>query len=149
MLEKSGQHIMYRNQINFQDLTELQVLVVDDNADFRQLITLILEEYGIKVRTAVSANEAIEKIKKFTIDLLIIDIVMPKEDGFSLIRKIRTLMVPEKRSIPAIALTALDIDVGYLLARISGFQVYLNKPVDFTDLVETIAKLVNKCPSYR
>ncbi|GAA6617029.1 response regulator [Scytonema sp. NUACC26] len=148
MLYRSGKHDIHYNQISFQNLTGLQVLVIDDNADFRKLITLILEEYGITVMTVASANEAIETIKKFTVDLLIIDIVMPNEDGFSLIRKIRTLMIPKKRSIPAIALTALDIDAGDLLALVSGFQLYLNKPVNFTYLVEKIAQLVDKCASY-
>jgi CheY-like chemotaxis protein len=145
MLKNSEKHELYNHQKVFQNLTGLQVLVIDDNADFLNLMVLILEDYGVTVMTAASANEAIEAIKKFTIDLLIIDIVMPDEDGFSLIRKIRTFMIPEKRSIPAIALTALDLDARHNLALVSGFQTYLNKPVELTTLVEKIANLVSKC----
>ncbi|MUG98818.1 response regulator [Scytonema sp. UIC 10036] len=149
MLKNSENHEARARQRVFHNLTGLQVLVIDDNADFRYLMTLILEDYGVTVMTAASANQAIETIQKFTIDLLIIDVVMPNEDGFSLIRRIRTLMIPEKRSIPAIALTALDIDAGHILALVSGFHIYLNKPVEFTTLVENIAKLVNKCTCCR
>ncbi|NMG21340.1 response regulator [Brasilonema bromeliae] len=130
---------------NVKTLNNLRVLVVDDNIDTLILITVILEDYGAKVMTATSAREAFEVIRDFELDFLIIDIVMPQEDGYSLICKIRTLDNTQKKQIPAIALTAIDTDEARQLAFKSGFQNYLTKPFDNGELVIEIAKFLVNC----
>ncbi|WP_211178536.1 response regulator [Brasilonema octagenarum] len=133
------------NDINVKTLNNLRILVVDDNADTLFLITVILEDYGAKVMTATSASEAFEVIRDFELDFLIIDIVMPQEDGYSLIGKIRTLENTQKKAIPAIALTAVDTDEARQLAFKSGFQNYLTKPFDNRELVIEIANFLVNC----
>jgi DNA-binding response OmpR family regulator len=105
-------------------------------------MTVILEDYGIQVRTATSVSQALEVIRHFELDLLIIDIAMPEEDGYSLIRKIRVLEDTQKSEISAIALTALDTAEARQLAFKSGFQNYLTKPFDSSKLVAEIANLL-------
>jgi CheY-like chemotaxis protein len=131
---------------DFQSLDGIQVLVVDDNADSLFLTTCILESYGAQVTTATSASEALEAIKQFKFDIFIFDIAMPEIDGFSLMSKIREITLSEKRQIPAIALTALGSEEGWSLALTSGFQSYVNKPIEPTVLIEEITKLLR---SYR
>lgn len=133
------------DDINFKTLKNLRILVVDDNIDTLILITVILEDYGVKVMTATSASEAFEIIRDFELDFLIIDIVMPQEDGYSLICKIRRLENIHKKKIPAIALTAVDTDEARQLAFKSGFQNYLTKPFDNGELVIEIAKFLVNC----
>ncbi|NMG18210.1 response regulator [Brasilonema bromeliae] len=126
---------------DFQSLGGLRILVVDDDADTCILITFILESYGVQVMTAASALDALEVIGQFEPNLLISDIAMPEVDGYSLMRKVRTLS-PPLGGIPAIAVTAMDTQEGRDLALISGFQAYLAKPIEPDDLVIEIAKLI-------
>lgn len=127
---------------DFQPLEGLWVLVVDDDVDNCNLISFILESAGIEVMMAASAVEALEAIKQFEPNLLISDIAMPDVDGYSLIRRIRTLD-PPLGAIPAIALTAMDIQEGRDLAFMSGFEAYLMKPVEPAELIAEIMKLIN------
>jgi CheY-like chemotaxis protein len=128
---------------DFQSLDGIQVLVVDDNADSLFLTTCILESYGSRVITATSALQALETIKQFKFDIFIFDIAMPEMDGFSLISKIRKMTLSETQKIPAIALTALGSEEGCNLAVTSGFQSYVNKPVEPTLLIAEITKLLH------
>jgi CheY-like chemotaxis protein len=126
-----------------QTLDGLRIVVVDDDTDSLVLTTFILESYGVQIMTATSALEALEVIKQFTPDILIIDIAMPEVDGYSLIRRVRTLNPPQNE-IPAIAITAMDSEEGRDLALTSGFQSYLIKPIDPNELVTEIANLLIK-----
>ena len=124
-------------------LTGANVLVVDDDADAREVLRMILEEAGAKVTTASSARETREVFPKVHPNLLIADIGMPEEDGYSLIVSIRN---QEKAiaDVPAIALTAhtRPEDVEHALA--SGFQIHMAKPIDSSQLVDSIASLFNR-----
>ncbi|NJM69392.1 MAG: response regulator [Scytonema sp. RU_4_4] len=142
IVSKSFENQLPEDDTNVKTLNDLQILVVDDDADTLILITIILEDYGIQVKTATSASEALEVIRHFELDLLIIDIAMPEEDGYSLICKVRALENTQKRKMPAIALTALDTEEARQLAFKSGFQNYLIKPFDSSELVTQIAKLL-------
>ncbi len=125
----------------FQLLNGLWVLVVDDNADNLELVRLILEEYGMRVLTAASASEALNAIAKFFPDILISDIAMPGEDGYELMGKIRTLASSQEKFLPALALTACVGDEARSLALESGFQIYVPKPVEISELVAAVAQL--------
>jgi CheY-like chemotaxis protein/anti-sigma regulatory factor (Ser/Thr protein kinase) len=124
-------------------LTGSSLLVVDDDPDAREVLRMILEDAGAKVTTAASAQETREVLGQIHPDLLIADIGMPGEDGYSLILSIRN-QENAIADLPAIALTAhtRPEDVEHALA--SGFQIHLAKPVDSSHLVDSIASLVNR-----
>jgi CheY-like chemotaxis protein len=133
-------------------LEGLSVLAVDDNDDSLELIKIILDEYGIRVITATSANEALDAIAprlcipnaRFLPDIIVCDIAMPEQDGYWLIHQIRTLSPERGGLIPAIALTAFAIEEVSTRAIASGFQIYLSKPVDPSELVAAVAKLAER-----
>ncbi|MDM9381926.1 response regulator [Chlorogloeopsis sp. ULAP01] len=125
----------------FQSLDGLRILVVDDSADSCLLVSFILEGYGVKVMTAATAVEALEVIERFKPNLLISDIVMPGVDGYSFIRRVRSLNLTLGK-IPAIAVTAMCREQDRNLALSCGFQSYLSKPIDPTDLALEIVRLI-------
>ncbi|WP_035139953.1 response regulator [Fischerella sp. PCC 9605] len=135
-------HHLNSDRKDFQPLDGLQILVVDDDIDNCVLTSFLLEGYGVQVITAASALEALELIKQLEPHLLIVDIAMPEVDGYSLISKVRNFHEP-LRKIPAIAVTAIDAQEESGFALKYGFQAYLTKPVDPTDLVTEIVKLVH------
>ncbi|MEW6498590.1 MAG: response regulator [Cyanobacteriota bacterium] len=132
---------------NFYTLEGLRVLVVDDDVDSLELTCVILEQYGVEIAIAASASEAIEINTKFHPELLICDIGMPVMDGYSLIRKIRTLPPEQGGLIPAIAMTAYAGEQERTQALNAGFQRHISKPVDPNNLVAVVASLA-KCLSH-
>ncbi|ALF52867.1 chemotaxis protein CheY [Nostoc piscinale CENA21] len=131
---------------NNQSLDGLQILVVDDSDDSLILTTFILETYGMQVTTATSALEALKLIKNQRFDIFIFDIMMPKVDGYSLIRKARQMLLWQKRHTPAIALTSLTAEESYNIALLSGFQGYVPKPVEAGVLIAEITKVLGISP---
>lgn len=126
---------------NFASLDGLRVLVVDDNEDALLLTRIILEEYPIQVMTAASASEALTKFSLTQPDILICDIAMPNEDGYSLIGKIRNLASELGVQIPAIAFTASASDEDRNKSIQAGFQIHLVKPIEPNELVGVVARL--------
>ena len=127
-------------------LDGLQVLVVDDEADARELITAVLELHGIRVRAVATAAAALEALERFHPDVLISDIRMPYEDGYSLIRKVRELEAQKGWHIPAAALTAhLAEDSSKALS--AGFEAHLHKLAQPTELIEMVAQLAGRAKS--
>ncbi|MBD1944396.1 response regulator [Coleofasciculus sp. FACHB-712] len=124
-------------------LDGLQILVVDDEADARELLKSILEQYGAEAIAVASAEEAIGTIQKSKPDLLISDIGMPNEDGYSLIRRVRALEA-EKGQIPSVALTAYVRVDDQKAALSAGFQSHVAKPIDPTELIAVVASLVGR-----
>lgn len=125
-------------------LEGLRALVVDDNEDTLLLTSFILEEYAIQVNTATSASEALKKFAKTKPDILICDIAMPVEDGYSLIRKIRKQESEQRAQTPAIALTASARDEDQDLSIQAGFQIHLAKPIEPEELVKTVVSLTSR-----
>ena len=126
---------------DFSALNGLLVLVVDNNGDNLVLLRSLFEEYEVRVMTARSAAEAMQAIAQLKPNILISDIVMPEEDGYSLIRKIRNLETKQERQLPAIALTAAILEDGRTLALKAGFQMYETKPINFDKLLTAVAHL--------
>lgn len=127
-------------------LDGLQVLVVEDEADAREFITAVLESYGIRVTAVESAAAALEMLEQFRPDVLVSDIRMPNEDGYSLIRKVRELEARKGWHIPAAALTAyLDEDRAKALA--AGFESHLHKLAQPTQLTEMVTRLAGRAKS--
>jgi signal transduction histidine kinase/ActR/RegA family two-component response regulator len=124
-------------------LQGIKVLVVDDEADTRDLIVFILEEYGASVRAVTSAKQVIEVFTRGDrADILLSDIGMPEMDGYTLIRTLRSLPQNQSGDIPAIALTAYAGETNHQQILAAGFQKHLAKPVDPAELVKAIAQFV-------
>jgi PAS domain S-box-containing protein len=122
------------DRVSLQGVT---VLVVEDEADMRSMIRLILEEHGAKVRTASSAPAALATLDP-SVDILLSDIRLPDMDGYELIRRIRQ-RGDELARIPAIALTAFARSEDHTRAMRAGFQAHIAKPFDHSELVLTLA----------
>lgn len=133
-----------QNQATTQTLANLNILVVDDEADTRDFYITVLEELGADITAVTSVQEALEVIKHRELDILVSDIGMPDEDGYSLIRKLRAWEAPIGKQIPAIALTAYARDEDRKKALNAGFQRHLSKPVEPDDLLKAIFSLANK-----
>jgi PAS domain S-box-containing protein len=125
-------------------LQGLKVLIVDDEADTRELISEVLKECGSEVITSRSAAEALVALEEHKPDILISDLGMPEEDGYSLISKIRALPTERGGQIPAAALTAYARAEDRMRVLRSGFQFHLPKPVDSAELVTVVASLAGR-----
>jgi len=124
-------------------LEGLKILVVDDEADARDLLKIILEECKAQISTAASPTEAFETLQWFGPDLIISDIGMPSEDGYAFIRKLRLEeSKARQRWTPAIALTAHARVEERLRALNAGFQAHVAKPVEPVELIAVIGSLV-------
>ncbi|HET7609350.1 MAG TPA: ATP-binding protein, partial [Gammaproteobacteria bacterium] len=129
------------------DLGGVRVLVVDDEPDARSLIERLLEDCDATVTTAASASEALEHVAREAPDVLLSDIGMPAEDGYSLMRRIRNL-TGEASRVPAIALTAYARSEDRDKALQAGYQMHLAKPVEPVKLIEMVASLVTRRRRY-
>lgn len=130
-------------------LKGIRVLVVDDDDDSLLLTSVILSEYGIETMTAASASKAFKMFLETKPDILVCDIAMPYEDGYSLIRNIRKVEAEQGGQIPAIALTGLATEEHRRLSVESGFQVYLEKPFEVAVLVGIIAVVARQIDKWR
>lgn len=125
------------------DLIGLRILVVDDEADARDLLACLLESAGATVYLADAAATALAILASHTTDVMVSDIGMPDEDGYSLMRNVRSLPHEDKRTIPAIALTAFTRDVDRQCALTAGFDVHLGKPLQPPILVRALRELMH------
>ncbi|HEX8834379.1 MAG TPA: PAS domain S-box protein, partial [Abditibacteriaceae bacterium] len=119
-------------------LRGLHVLVVDDDNDARGLVTTVLETCKAKVTIAACAAEALSKLQTSRPDVIVSDVGMPGEDGYSLIQKIRSLPAEQGGQTPAAALTAYARVEDRLHALRSGFQFHLSKPIEPAELVTVV-----------
>ena len=125
-------------------LAGVRVLLVEDKADARDLITMMLAQDGAEGRSAVSATEALAACNEWRPDILISDIGMPEEDGYTLMKKLRARESERGGHIPAIALTAYARREDRLRALSVGYESHVPKPVDPIDLVAAVASLTNR-----
>jgi signal transduction histidine kinase/ActR/RegA family two-component response regulator len=124
-------------------LKDVRILLIEDDDDSRDMLVTVLSFYGAEVETAVTAPEGLEKVREFRPQILISDVGLPKEDGYDLIRKIRSLPAHEGGSVPAIALTGY-VSVQDRTAAISaGYQEHMPKPVETEKLVDLINHLLS------
>jgi signal transduction histidine kinase/ActR/RegA family two-component response regulator len=124
-------------------LSNLRILVVDDEPDSRDLVQFVLEGYGAIVKTAASVTEAIATLETESLDLLVSDLGMPGQDGFDLIRTVRSQGGRLER-LPAIALTAYASQFLEQQAEESGYQEYLTKPINPYELIKLAHQLVQQ-----
>ncbi len=133
-----------QNSSRYSALENLQILVVDDEADARELLTTVLEQYGAKVTAVASVAEALDAFEKLQPNVLVSDIGMPHENGYSLIRKLRNIEAERGGRIPAIALTAYARSEDQAAAIAAGFQIHLAKPVEPAQLVAVVANIIQQ-----
>lgn len=123
-------------------LAGLRVLVVDDEADTRNFLSFMFEEYGAFATAVASVDEALAVLEQAKPDILISDIGMSEQDGYTLIRKLRSLEPEKGGRIPAIALTAYTREEDRLEALSAGFQQHLSKPIDPNKLIAAVANVL-------
>jgi CheY-like chemotaxis protein/anti-sigma regulatory factor (Ser/Thr protein kinase) len=123
-------------------LSGLRVLVVDDEPDARMTVAAILEQFGAEPTIVASAREAFDAVSRERPHVLLSDIAMPNEDGYTLIRRIRATL--DAATLPAAALTGYVDSDSKDKALNAGFQAYLAKPVDPAGLAATVATLVHR-----
>ena len=120
-----------------------QILVVDDDKDALDMLALVLTEAGAAVRTAASATEALALLRWIRPDVLVSDLAMPDEDGYSLIRNLRATERGSGRETPAVALTAYVRVQDRARAEAAGFNVFVEKPVDPQELIAVLAGITD------
>jgi PAS domain S-box-containing protein len=119
----------------------LRVLVVDDDEDTREALKVILQQNGLQVFIAGSATDGLAKLEQLKPQLLLSDVAMPVEDGYSLIRRVRGLPREKGGEIPAAALTAYAGVDDRRSALAAGFQFHISKPIDQDRLLEVVAAM--------
>jgi PAS domain S-box-containing protein len=124
-------------------LNRLRVLLVDDEPDARELVAAVLGNAGADVRSAGSADAALVLMAEFRPQLLVSDVAMPDEDGYSLMRRVRALTAEAGGLIPALALTAYTRPDDRRKALAAGFTTHLGKPVNPIDLVVALGTLAS------
>ena len=121
----------------------LRVLVVDDDPEALELATAILSGAGARVRVSPTAAEALAILREWRPDVLVSDIEMPGEDGYSLIRKVRALGASDGGATPAVALTAYGRMHDRVLSLTAGYNMHVAKPVDPGELTAIIASVAS------
>jgi CheY-like chemotaxis protein len=125
--------VMSKNQINFRGM---RILVVDDDANSREMLSEVLRLYDADVKTADSVAVARNVHQAWTPTLLISDVGMPGEDGYDLIRSVRSF--PQGSNVKAIAITGYTRDKDRDFALNAGYDLFLSKPVDVDELINLI-----------
>lgn len=126
------------------DLAGVRIVAVDDDADARQILKTLLTRCHAEITVAASAEEAFRAVQEHRPDVLLSDLEMPGEDGYSLIRRVRALSPEDGGQIPAAALTAYARAEDARRVLAAGFQIHVPKPVDAAQLIAAIRKLVSK-----
>lgn len=125
-------------------LTGLRVLVVDDDRDSRVLLKRFIEAHGACVHAFELTSDALQDIQAWHPDLILSDISMPIEDGYSFMRRVRALPPETGGRTPAIAVTAYTKEQDKAKALAAGFQAHLGKPFDSKQFIRLVASLVGQ-----
>jgi PAS domain S-box-containing protein len=123
------------------EVAGLKILAVDDDADTCDMIRAALEQCGVKVETATSADAGFEAFRSFQPDVLISDVQMPDVDGYEFIRRIREFEKPLRTKVPAVALTAFARIEDRVKSLAAGYQMHIAKPVEPGELITIVASL--------
>jgi signal transduction histidine kinase/ActR/RegA family two-component response regulator len=127
-----------------QDLAGVSVLVVDDEADARELVQKLLHTCHANVFTAAGSDDAMKILATERLDVVISDIGMPEADGYAFIRKVRAKTANEGGRVPAIALTAFARAEDRMRAMLAGYNLHLSKPIEPTELIVAVASLAGR-----
>ncbi len=127
-------------------LAGLRIVLVDDDADARELLSTVLAQRSAEVFAASSAPEALALVKEHRPDVLISDIAMPEEDGYTLIKRLRALDADEGGHTPAVAVTAYAGRADRHRALEAGFDDHYAKPIDLDKLIDRLVGIRNAPP---
>ena len=130
-------------------LAGLQLLVVDDDTDALELFAMVLRHAGAEVRTVFSVREALDLLKGWEPDVIVSDIEMPDESGYTFIRRLRGGDIPHGDRIPAVAVTAYGGVTERIKILSVGFDAYVAKPVEPDELAAVISRLVTRSRAAR
>ncbi|HEY1403375.1 MAG TPA: GAF domain-containing protein, partial [Pyrinomonadaceae bacterium] len=153
LASNSGEHVVaaehptadVRRPLEFaSDLEGLRVLLVEDEPDSREMLVVVLKQCRAEVRAVSNAHDALLQVESWRPDVLISDIEMPGEDGYTLIRKVRSLPPERGGKIPAAALTAYARAEDRMRALLAGFQLHVPKPVEPAELAAVVASLAGR-----
>ncbi len=147
LLERRSAASMKSPTLRVQRLDDLRILVVDDDDDGRTLTTVVLRQAHANVRAVASALEALQLVEVERPDVLVSDIGLPDEDGYSLIRQIRRHEAHQGGFLPAIALTGYARAEDRIRALAAGFQAHVVKPVAPAELIAVIADVTGHSKS--
>ncbi len=134
-----------KKQEEQQDFTGKRILLAEDNEMNQMIATEILQSFGFEIEIAGDGEEAVEKMEKMPAgyyDVVLMDVQMPKMDGYEASRRIRALEDPEKNQIPIVAVTANAFEEDKKTALGSGMNCHLAKPYDINEIVQTLGELL-------
>ena len=137
-------HVGELNGSEVRSLDGLRVLLVDDEPEAREIISTVIGRTGAEVKTCISASEGLAKVAEWRPDVILSDIAMPEEDGYSFIGKVRSLPREKGGETPAAALSAYARDEDRLQALAAGYQMHIAKPIGASQLVTMVAKLAGR-----
>jgi CheY-like chemotaxis protein len=147
LAERRSAASMKSPTLRLQRLDDLRIVVVDDDADGRTLTTLVLTQARASVRAVASAVEALHLLEVERPDVLVSDIGLPDEDGYSLIRRVRRHEAEQGGFLPAIALTGYARAEDRIRALAAGFQAHVVKPLAPAELIAVIAEVTGRFKS--
>jgi CheY-like chemotaxis protein len=125
-------------------LDGVKVMVVDDELDMRDFLSVSLRQYGADVTALATVGEAVAALEREKPDVLVSDIGMPGEDGYALIRKVRALSPDRGGQVPAAALTGFAAGDDTTRVLSAGYQVHLPKPVEPSQLAQVVGTLAGR-----
>jgi DNA-binding response OmpR family regulator len=123
-------------------MTEYTILIIEDEPDMLRAIKLRLESIGFKVETALDGLEGLQKVKTIVPDLVLLDIMLPKMDGFKVCNMIK--FDKKYKNIPVIILSAKSAQKDFHTAKTVGADAYLTKPFTTADMLKKIKELLPK-----
>jgi CheY-like chemotaxis protein len=132
------------NGVGTADLRGITVLLVDDESDAREAVAMLLAQCGARVTQAPSADDAWTALQLELPDVVVSDLAMPNEDGFSLLRRLRGADSEPLRRLPVIALTAYNAEADRRRVIAAGFDLHLAKPTDGGALARGVAQLARQ-----
>jgi PAS domain S-box-containing protein len=127
-------------------LQGIDVVLVDDDTDGRELLSTALARAGAWVRAVSSVAQAMAELDVRLPDVLVSDLAMPDEDGYALIRRVRSLSSERRRRLPAVAVSAHAREEDRRKAVDAGYDLHIAKPIDPTDFAQLIVKLISRAP---
>jgi PAS domain S-box-containing protein len=153
LLERESSKVIKSSSKNLKEssaseLAPLKILLVEDDLLSTDVFRFALEEKGFEFRSASKAADALEILKEWNPDVIVSDLGLPDEDGYSLIKKIRTLPDSQKAAIPAIALTGYGVSEGNAAVS-AGFQIFRSKPIDPDTLIKIVKEVATAAPHLR
>ena len=123
-------------------LEGVNVLVVDDDPDTRDMLAMMLEMYGASVETAATARDGVRLVEGRQLGIILCDITLPDADGYEFLARVRT--IANGARVPAIALTGRGLDDDRARALAAGYSLHLTKPVAPDELIARIGEIANR-----